>query len=242
MAAAKKASLRRAGTTRREAKQSLACPPRNSPVRVRSSRGRVKTPYEIRPKGMPMFQILPRHGTIKKTPRWVLVLLMAMCCQTAAVGEPESDVGRQPIDVQYAWGLRIPMRDGVLLNATMYRPLEASGNLPAIITITPYIGDRYQPDAQYFARHGFAFLVVDTRGRGNSEGVFRPFREDDGRDGHDIVEWVARQALVQRQGGVAWRLLWWLQSVGHRRSFSEWLDNDRTDRLCPSRHRLSHGL
>lgn len=116
------------------------------------------------------------------------LVLLILSTATAA------DVGKEPIDVDYQWGVKIPMRDGVELNATVYRPKDWEGQkLSSIITITPYISDRYQPDAQYFARHGFAFLVVDTRGRGNSDGEFTPMRPQDGLDGHDIVEWVAAQ-------------------------------------------------
>ncbi len=125
----------------------------------------------------------------------MMLLLRTLCCFAGMLSAAASaDIGRDPIDVDYQWGVSIPMRDGVELNATIYRPKDWQGEkLASIITITPYISDRYQPDAQYFARHGFAFLVVDTRGRGNSGGEFRPMREHDGLDGHDIVEWVASQ-------------------------------------------------
>jgi len=46
--------------------------------------------------------------------------------------------------------------------------------------------------ARYFAQNGYVYALVDVRGRGNSEGAFLPF-ENEGRDGHDVVEWVARQ-------------------------------------------------
>jgi putative CocE/NonD family hydrolase len=58
--------------------------------------------------------------------------------------------------------------------------------------LTPYISDSYHDRALYFARHGYAFALVDVRGRGNSEGRFVPFVHD-GADGHDVVEWLARQ-------------------------------------------------
>jgi putative CocE/NonD family hydrolase len=102
------------------------------------------------------------------------------------------DVGRQPTDVSFQWGVEIPMRDGVKLNATVYRPKEWSEPMPVIVTVTPYISDRYHPDAQYFARHGFAFVIVDCRGRGSSEGRFVPF-VNDAKDGQDIVEWLGKQ-------------------------------------------------
>ena len=50
----------------------------------------------------------------------------------------------------------------------------------------------------YFARHGYAFAVVDVRGRGNSDGEFEPFAND-ARDGHDVVEWLAKQPWCNGQ-------------------------------------------
>ncbi len=44
----------------------------------------------------------------------------------------------------------------------------------------------------YFSRNGYVFALVDSRGRGNSEGEFEPFRNE-GRDGHDVAEWLANQ-------------------------------------------------
>ncbi|CAN0557859.1 unnamed protein product, partial [Laminaria digitata] len=38
----------------------------------------------------------------------------------------------------------------------------------------------------------YAFITVDSRGRGNSEGEFIPF-ENDGKDGYDIVDWISKQ-------------------------------------------------
>src|SRR5262249_30895591 len=39
---------------------------------------------------------------------------------------------------------------------------------------------------------GWLFVVVDVRGRGNSEGVFRPYIQE-AQDGYDVVEWLAAQ-------------------------------------------------
>ncbi|MBS3824116.1 MAG: hypothetical protein KGY53_09465 [Wenzhouxiangellaceae bacterium] len=54
--------------------------------------------------------------------------------------------------------MEIPVADGVALNGMPYRPAkwadDAGDPLSTIVTITPYISDRYHPDAQYFARHG----------------------------------------------------------------------------------------
>jgi uncharacterized protein len=96
-------------------------------------------------------------------------------------------------DVDLQWGVRIPMRDGVELAATLYRPAGQKEPLPAVFTLTPYIGDTYHPRGMYFARHGYVFALVDVRGRGSSGGTFDPFAQE-ARDGHDAVEWLARQS------------------------------------------------
>lgn len=94
--------------------------------------------------------------------------------------------------VEWRWGVRIPLRDGVRLNATVYLPAGLAAPKPCIFTLTPYIGQTYHDRGLYFASHGYPFLTVDVRGRGNSEGEFRPLIQE-AKDGYDVVEWLARQ-------------------------------------------------
>lgn len=105
----------------------------------------------------------------------------------------ESRTAERPAtsDVQMKWGVKIRLRDGVHLNATLYMPTKRATASPAIFTLTPYVGQTFHDQAVYFAAHGYPFLTVDVRGRGNSEGEFHP--ANDARDGHDVVEWLARQ-------------------------------------------------
>ncbi|MBX6332814.1 MAG: CocE/NonD family hydrolase, partial [Gemmatimonadaceae bacterium] len=103
-----------------------------------------------------------------------------------------SDSTPADTSVAIAWGVKIPMRDGVMLNATVYRPGRQQGPLPAVFTFTPYISDSYHDRAMYFARHGYVYALVDVRGRGNSGGTFEPF-VNEGHDGYDVVEWLAKQ-------------------------------------------------
>lgn len=117
-----------------------------------------------------------------------------------------------PKNIDFTWGLKIPMRDGVLLNATLYRPKDAAPT-PVIFTLTPYIADSYHARAYYFANHGFAFGLVDCRGRGNSQGEFEPF-VNEGRDAYDIVEWLAAQPWCD--GSVA---MW----GGSYAGFDQWM-------------------
>jgi putative CocE/NonD family hydrolase len=98
-------------------------------------------------------------------------------------------------DYDLRWGVKIPMRDGVELNATVYLPKTPDGSqpkTPVIFTLTPYISDTYHARGAYFASHGYVFALVDVRGRGNSGGEFEPFANEP-RDGHDVAEWLAKQ-------------------------------------------------
>jgi len=119
-----------------------------------------------------------------------VIAAAAVVCLGAAVARADEPPSGANVDMQ--WAVRIPMRDGVTLNATIYRPRGASEKVPAVFTLTPYISDSYLDRAFYFAAHGYAFALVDVRGRGNSGGVYEPFVTD-GRDGHDVVEWLAAQ-------------------------------------------------
>jgi len=117
--------------------------------------------------------------------------------QTAPTPEPVAKPSPSvpPADYDLRWAVKIPMRDKVELNATLYLPKSANatvGPTPVIFTLTPYISDSYHARAAYFASHGYAFALVDVRGRGNSGGEFEPFANE-ARDGYDIVEWFAKQ-------------------------------------------------
>jgi len=94
--------------------------------------------------------------------------------------------------VNFQWNVQIPMRDGVRLSATVYTPRGQKSPAPCIFTLTPYIAQSYYDRGIYFASHGYPFLSVDVRGRGNSEGEFRPLIQE-ARDGQDVVEWLALQ-------------------------------------------------
>jgi len=122
-------------------------------------------------------------------------LTFLSCCTIFLVarlaGQAQSD-SRTETAVDILWGQKIPIRDGISLNATVYRPHAQADRLPVIFTLTPYVSDTYHERGMYFARNGYVFALVDSRGRGNSGGEFAPFMND-GRDGYDVVEWLAGQ-------------------------------------------------
>ncbi len=88
----------------------------------------------------------------------------------------------------------IPMRDGVELATDVYLPTEAERPAPAIVTMTPYdkAGMFVAPEGRFYQQNGYAYVAVDVRGRGKSEGEWRAM-VNDGPDGHDTIEWVASQ-------------------------------------------------
>ena len=96
-----------------------------------------------------------------------------------------------PAGMDLIWAFKIPLRDRIRLNGTVIKPTGQKEPLPVILTLTPYISDYYQNRAPYFSQHGYVFVMVDVRGRGNSEGAFEPFQE--AQDGYDIVEFLAQQ-------------------------------------------------
>ena len=123
-----------------------------------------------------------------------MFLFAALCaCMPATESLAQEGGAAVTASPDMRWGVKIPMRDGVSLNATVFQPHAQKDPLPVIFTLTPYIGDSYTDRAMYFAHHGYVYALVDVRGRGNSGGAFEPFAND-AKDGYDIVEWFAKQS------------------------------------------------
>src|SRR5437588_591069 len=57
------------------------------------------------------------------------------------------------VDMQ--WAVKIPMRDGVRLHATVFTAHGQKEPVPVIFTFTPYIGDSYTDRAVYFAKQPY---------------------------------------------------------------------------------------
>jgi putative CocE/NonD family hydrolase len=106
---------------------------------------------------------------------------------------------------------RIPMRDGVRLHTTVYRPRDPGAtNRPILLQRTPYGQKPYTIDAlqnpgvpESYLGAGFILAVQDVRGRFASEGSFedvRPIRPrplgpreaDESTDAWDTIEWLVR--------------------------------------------------
>jgi len=110
--------------------------------------------------------------------------------------------GRTSIHVER--DVPVPMRDGTILRADIYRP-EAATRTAALLMRTPYgkapSVSVVEGDPLRLAEAGYAVVEQDTRGRFASAGTFAPFR-DEGLDGYDTVEWVASQPWCSGQVGM----------------------------------------
>lgn len=102
----------------------------------------------------------------------------------------------------------IPMSDGVTLAADLYRPLVDHG-VPVLVSFYPYHKDDYigpgyfQGPLRIMAQAGYACLLVDIRGTGNSGGcTVAPQGERERRDYYEVVEWGAAQRWCDGNVGV----------------------------------------
>jgi putative CocE/NonD family hydrolase len=133
---------------------------------------------------------VPKHAG-----RLVICLLLV----GGLIGGPAGAVAER-VTVVRTENLAIPMSSGGYLSADLYRP-KVSGvlleSLPTVVIYFPYGKD----DPTRFERTmlsrlvgaGFAGLLVDIRGTGNSPGAFGFLSRREIRDGYDVVEWAARQ-------------------------------------------------
>jgi uncharacterized protein len=88
----------------------------------------------------------------------------------------------------------IRLKDGTRLDADVYRP-DHPGSFPVLLQRQAY-GRQIACTICYahpswYAAHGYVVVVQDVRGRGTSEGIFRP-GETELDDGAEAVEWAAR--------------------------------------------------
>lgn len=102
-----------------------------------------------------------------------------------------SELSQPTYAVKITKSLKIPMRDGTLLAMDVYQP-DAPGKFPLILSRTPYGRDAQGLGSEWWVKRGYVFVVQDTRGRGDSDGIFDPF-VNERKDGFDTIEWLAKQ-------------------------------------------------
>lgn len=139
---------------------------------------------------------------------WLLAPFVT--CLAAAGGGPwaavtpegtRADRDDYPVKIEY--DLRVPMRDGVTLSADVYRP-DAPGRFPVILVRTPYDNGTAPNlrEGRFWAARGYAYVVQDVRGRGDSDGVFYPLVHE-AEDGYDTQTWCGTRSWSSGKVGTA---------------------------------------
>lgn len=134
---------------------------------------------------------------MRRIPGFVLiasVLAISACVPVRALA--------QSYGLKREMDVRVPMRDGKTLSADIYRP-DAPGKFPVILVRTPYdnASATYAAAGKYWSSHGYAYVVQDVRGRGESEGTFYPLVTD-AEDGDDSITWCASQSWSTGKTGM----------------------------------------
>ena len=141
--------------------------------------------------------------------------------------------------------IRIPLRDGVNLGATLYRPVK-EGKYPALVLRTPYGKDAYDSRLTFplkAAKNGYIVFLVDVRGRFTSEGEFRAYHNEK-KDGYDVIEWIGSSPYCNGKVGtfgISYRgIVQWLalsQDPPHLKSGStaQYSDQQSSFFLCRRR-------
>ncbi len=139
-------------------------------------------------------------------------LLLAVA-SIAGLARGESGTGAPMVDASSGHGaevaelknVMVTMRDGVRLATNIYLPARAGTNsgsrFPTILERTPYNKDVDGPALmKVFVPRGYAVVTQDVRGRYQSEGHWRPVR-DDPQDGFDTAKWIGEQAWSNQSIG-----------------------------------------
>ncbi len=105
----------------------------------------------------------------------------------------------------------VPLRDGAIIRADVFRPDSGDEKCPIILTTGPYQKDKLwvpPPDLEekanpymnwecanplWWCPRGYALVRVDSRGSGKSLGLSEPSSYQEAVDTYDAIEYVAKQ-------------------------------------------------
>lgn len=116
--------------------------------------------------------------------------------------------GIRRLELQY-----ITLRDGVKLAVYVTLPADADGNavsapLPVVLVQTSYNGavgnsvSALGGGDPYIVQRGYASVVVDVRGTGQSQGGWEAFGATEQADYAEVVDWVTQQPFSDGRIGV----------------------------------------
>ena len=126
-----------------------------------------------------------------RTAAWVAVLSAPVSVAAQARSDDLARYFATQVDREDI--VRIPMRDGKRLNASLFFPKgRARQGLPTILTFFPYQINAVSPENRAFLENGYALAYVNVRGRYFSEGTYT-YLGGSGPDSYDTIDWLSRQ-------------------------------------------------
>src|SRR5215212_454807 len=108
-----------------------------------------------------------------------------------------SEAAQPQYDIRVVKHVKIPMTDGVQLDAHLVLP-NAPGRFPAVFDYYPYRKDDLTAGSMryhhYLARRGFAALRLDVRGTGGSAGIAADeYSLQEHLDAVEAIDWMSKQ-------------------------------------------------
>ncbi len=125
-----------------------------------------------------------------------MVVLMVFVTGALVWGASAASGQESPYEMVARKNVMVPLRDGVKLATDIYLPARngavVEDRFPVVLSRTPYGKAGMMGPAKYFVPRGYVVVGQDTRGRGESEGIWH-WMTDDRQDGYDAIEWIAEQ-------------------------------------------------
>ncbi|MDF3843500.1 CocE/NonD family hydrolase [Pseudomonas citronellolis] len=133
-----------------------------------------------------------------------------------------------PVDIVFEKDVAVTLRDGVTIYVDVFRP-AGTEKVPVIVAWSPYgkgqgtsmsvmgvfglvglsnsvvsgLAKFEAPDPAYWCAHGYAICNPDVRGVVDSEGDSVLWDRQEGRDCHDLIEWLAEQSWCTGKVGMS---------------------------------------
>lgn len=133
-----------------------------------------------------------------------------------------------PVEIVFERDVPVVMRDGVTIYVDILRPM-GSEKVPVLVAWSPYgksqgttpdviglyamlgmdngrlsgLAKFEGPDPAYWCARGYAVCNPDPRGIGHSEGDSAMFGTQEGRDCHDLIEWLGVQDWCSGKVGMS---------------------------------------
>ena len=155
----------------------------------------------------------------------LLALCLVMCMLTMALEAPVANAGTTLSQPEYGVILEedvaIPVRDGTVLRADVYRPDSATAGktvmrFPVLMSMSAYQKDMdrilphaapfthvERPEPDWWVSRGYVLVFIDSRGTGKSPGKADIWSMQEARDYYDAIEWAARQNWSSGKVGLA---------------------------------------